>query len=98
MPAKGDKIIVISDVALTARSSLEKPIQMIQAEGAEVEHAFVIVERTDLTLALQKGPVENLKKLGVTLHACVRYSDEQLQGHYESAVAGRRRRPAVRSR
>ncbi len=77
-PSPKDEIIVISDVALSGRSSLEIAIEKIIAMGAHVKHAFVLVERTDVYHLGKEGPKDRLRKLNVELHHCLQLSDEDL--------------------
>lgn len=88
-PSTRDEIIIISDVTLTGYSSLELPIEKIRNCGGKVKHAFVLVERTDLYLGGTKGPRDSLKDLGVNLHSCLQFSDDELKSIFESRNASR---------
>jgi uridine monophosphate synthetase len=65
--SKGDKILFIDDVISEGLSKIEgvKPLQEL---GAEVKHILVIVNR-------EQGGVENLERLGYTVHALSRVSE-----------------------
>lgn len=88
-PSSRDKIIIVSDVALTGHSSLEVAIEKIRNNGAQVKQAFVLVERTDLYLGGEKGPRDHLKVLGVNLHSCLQLFDDDLKRIHESSIASR---------
>lgn len=57
----GDKILVLDDVATTGTNIIEA-VESIRAEGGVVEDAVVLLDR-------EQGAEENLRKVGVKLHA-----------------------------
>jgi orotate phosphoribosyltransferase len=57
----GDKVLVLDDVATTGKNILEA-VEAIRGEGGVIEDAVVLLDR-------QQGAAQNLRKVGVRLHA-----------------------------
>jgi orotate phosphoribosyltransferase len=57
----GDKVLVLDDVATTGKNVIDAA-EAIRGEGGVVEDAVVLLDR-------QQGAAQNLRKVGVTLHA-----------------------------
>ena len=59
--APGDRVILVDDLITTGRT-LASAAKAIRAEGGEVEHAFVLIDR-------EEGGRDALAEVGVRLHA-----------------------------
>jgi orotate phosphoribosyltransferase len=57
----GDKVLVLDDVATTGKNVIEA-VEAIRGEGGVVEDSVVLLDR-------QQGAAQNLRKVGVRLHA-----------------------------
>jgi len=64
---KGEKVLIVEDVATTG-GSMVKTIDIIREAGGVVDVAVVVVDR-------EEGGAENLKPLNVALNACVKASE-----------------------
>ena len=59
--APGDRVILLDDLITTGKT-LSDAVKAVRAEGGEVEHAFVLIDR-------EEGGREVLEEVGVQLHA-----------------------------
>ena len=59
--APGDRVILLDDLITTGKT-LAEAAKAIRAEGGEVEHAFVLIDR-------EEGGRDTLAQVGVRLHA-----------------------------
>ena len=57
----GDRVVLVDDLITTGRT-LASAAKAIRAEGGEVEHAFVLIDR-------EEGGRDTLAEVGVRLHA-----------------------------
>ena len=74
---KDDHIILVHDVVLTGYR-LTDVASALRAAGAKVEHAFVLVERTDTKKEGGETPSETLSRNGISLHPILSLNDEQI--------------------
>jgi len=73
----GDIFILIDDIAASG-SSLEDCARLLRDHGAKINHAFVLVERTDASRQNMPTPSDRLRGVDVTLHAFLCCDDSQL--------------------
>lgn len=72
---ENDNILVLSDVALSG-NTLDFVVSALRNQGATIEHAFVLVERTDKP----ELPSARLRrKYGVELHSALQIDEQELQ-------------------
>jgi orotate phosphoribosyltransferase len=64
---KGDRVVVVDDVATTGGSTLQA-IKAVRESGGTVEFVVVLVDR-------EEGGRENIEQAGVTVHSLFRRSD-----------------------
>lgn len=71
---QGEYVILIHDVVLTGKRMADVA-GSLRAAGAIVQHAFVLVERTDARRTIGETPSETLSKNGIALHAMITIDD-----------------------
>jgi orotate phosphoribosyltransferase len=74
---KGEHVALIHDVVLTGYR-LEAVANALRTAGATVEHAFVLVERTDSKGTNGETPSEALARNGIKLHPVISLGDDEL--------------------
>lgn len=63
----GEKILIVDDLTTTGKNIIEA-VEAVKAEGGLAEKSLVLIDR-------QEGGVENLRKIGVKLHAFMKISE-----------------------
>lgn len=74
----GNYIILVHDVVLTGYR-LADIANALRNAGAQVEHAFVLVERTDNKISGGDSPSETLSKNGIKLHSIISLNDQDIK-------------------
>ncbi len=64
---KNDNVTIVDDISTTG-GSIRDAAEIIRENGANVNHAIVLVDR-------EEGAEENLEDNGIELHSCLKVSD-----------------------